>query len=170
VTVANAMPQINQLADVAYSQFFWLLLVLALIYFGIGRAMLPRIQSTVEARDRRIADDLAAAQAARAAADETEAAYRAGLEASRTEALKVAQAAKQSSARAAEERIRAANEATGQRVDEAEARIRAATQAALTKIEGVAAEAAREMVERLAGISVSDRDAAQAVKAAMADG
>ena len=164
------MPQINQLADAAYSQFFWLLLVLALLYFGIGRAMLPRILSTVEARDRRIADDLAAAQAARTAADETEAAYRAGIEASRAEALKLAQAAKQSSARTTEERIRAANEATGAKIGAAEARIREATQAALTEIEGVAAQAARDMVERLAGISVSDGDAARAVKAAMADG
>jgi len=56
------MPQINQLADVAWSQFFWLLLVLALIYFGIGRAMLPKIESTMAARDRQIADDLAAAE------------------------------------------------------------------------------------------------------------
>ena len=37
------MPQINQLGDVLYSQLFWLLLVLAVIYFGIGRAMLPKI-------------------------------------------------------------------------------------------------------------------------------
>ena len=55
------MPQLNQLADVAFSQFFWLLLTLGLIYFGIGRAMLPKIQSTVDARDKRIAEDLAAA-------------------------------------------------------------------------------------------------------------
>ncbi|HEX8215959.1 MAG TPA: ATPase, partial [Allosphingosinicella sp.] len=74
------MPQINQLADVAFSQFFWLLLVLGLIYFGIGRAMLPKIQSTVEARDRQIAGDIAAAQAAREAADATEAAYSARLD------------------------------------------------------------------------------------------
>jgi len=65
------MPQISQLALVAYSQFFWLLLVLALIYFGVGRFMVPKIQSTVDARDQRITGDLAAAQAARTAADET---------------------------------------------------------------------------------------------------
>ena len=52
------MPQLNQLALVAYSQLFWLLLVLAVIYFGIGKLMLPKIQSTVERRDRKIADDL----------------------------------------------------------------------------------------------------------------
>ena len=63
------MPQLEQLADVAYSQLFWLLLVLGIIYFGIGKAMLPKIQSTVDARDNRIAEDLAGAQADRAAAE-----------------------------------------------------------------------------------------------------
>jgi F-type H+-transporting ATPase subunit b len=164
------MPQLNQLALVAYSQFFWLLLVLAVIYFGIGKAMLPKIQSTVDSRDRRITDDLAAAQAARAGAEATEAAYRARMDESRAEALKVAQAAKVSSARTTEERIRAANEAIGAKVSAAEARIRTAAEAALSEIEGVAAEAAREMVERLAGVPVASDEAAQAVKVAMAHG
>ncbi|HEX2764751.1 MAG TPA: ATPase [Allosphingosinicella sp.] len=164
------MPQINQLAAVAYSQFFWLLVVLAIIYFGIGHFMVPRIQSTVDLRDRTIADDLEAAQAARAKADETEAAYRARIDESRAEALKVAQAAKASSAKAAEARVRAANEEIGAKVIAAEARIRGAADAALSEIEGVAAEAAREMVERLAGLSVGSDEAAAAVKAAMAHG
>jgi len=111
------MPQINQLALVAYSQFFWLLLVLALIYFGIGHAMLPKIQSTVDARDKRITDDLAAAQAARTAADETEAAYRARMDASRAEAMQVAQAARRASAKATEERMHAANAESGECYD-----------------------------------------------------
>jgi F-type H+-transporting ATPase subunit b len=164
------MPQINQLADVAYSQFFWLLLVLGLIYFGIGKAMLPKIQSTVAMRDQRIADDLAAAQAARQAADSTEAAYRARMDESRAEALKVAAAAKQSSAKATEERLRAANAETAAKVEAAEGRIRAATQSALAEIEDVAAEAARDLVQRLAGLSVSGEEAAAAVKAEMARG
>jgi F-type H+-transporting ATPase subunit b len=164
------MPQINQLAEVAFSQFFWLLLVLGAIYFGIGKAMLPKIQSTVDLRDRRIADDLAAAQAARAAADETEAAYRARIDATRAEALKVAAEAKQASARATEERMRAANAETETKVQAAEARIRASTEAALADIEGVAAEAVRDMVQRLAGIPVSDEEAASAVKAELAHG
>jgi F-type H+-transporting ATPase subunit b len=164
------MPQINQLADVAWSQFFWLLIVLGLIYFGIGRAMLPKIRSTVEMRDSRIAGDLAAAQAARAAAEETEAAYRARMDSSRSEAMKLAAEAKQASARSTEERLRAANSETEARVAEAEGRIRAATDAALADIEGVAAEAAQDLVSRLAGLSVSRDEAAEAVKAEMADG
>jgi F-type H+-transporting ATPase subunit b len=164
------MPQINQLADVAFSQFFWLLLVLGLIYFGIGRAMLPKIQSTVEARDRRIADDLAAAEAARATAESIDLAYRERLEAGRAEALKVAAAAKAESARATEARMQAANAETASRTEAAEARIRAAADEALAEIDRVAAEAAREMVQRLAGVTVSEEEAAAAVKAANAHG
>jgi F-type H+-transporting ATPase subunit b len=164
------MPQINQLALVAYSQFFWLLLVLALIYFGIGHAMLPKIQSTVDARDKRITDDLAAAQAARTGADETEAAYRARIDATRAEAMQVAQAARQASAKTTEARMHAANAESSAKVAAAEARIRAAADAALADIESMAAEAARDMVQRLAGLSVTAKDAAGAVKSAMAHG
>ena len=164
------MPQINQLALVAYSQFFWLLLVLALIYFGIGHAMLPKIRSTVDARDKRITDDLAAAQAARTGAEETEAAYRARMDASRAEAMQVAQAARQASAKATEERMHGANAESSAKIASAETRIHTATEAALADIESVAAEAARDMVQRLTAMSVTAKDAAAAVKAAMANG
>ena len=164
------MPQINQLSDVLFSQLFWLAITLAVIYFGIGRAMLPKIMSTMEARDGRISQDLAAAEAARRAADETEDAYRERINQSRAEALKVTAAAKQESARATEGRVREADSAIQEKVGAAEARLRAATDAALADIESVAAEAAQEMVARLAGLSVSRDDAAQAVKAATAHG
>jgi F-type H+-transporting ATPase subunit b len=161
------MPQINQLAEVAYSQFFWLLVVLAIIYVGIGHFMLPKIQSTIESRDKRIEDDLAAAQAARARADEVEAEYRARMDAGRGEAMKLVQEAKAAGARSGEERVRAAGEEIAGHVEAAEARIREASAAALGEIETVAAEAAQEMVERLAGLSVSPDRAAAAVKAAL---
>jgi F-type H+-transporting ATPase subunit b len=161
------MPQLNQLADVAWSQLFWLLLVLGIIYFGIGKAMLPKIQSTVDARDSRIAEDLAEAQRARAGADETQAAYRARMEQSRAEAMRVTQDAKLATARDAEARIRKADEKIAKKTEAAEAKLREATDAALADIENVAAEAAEEMVAKLAGLSVGRDRAAKAVKAAM---
>ena len=132
------MPQLNQLPLVAYSQFFWLLLVLALIYFGIGHAMLPKIQSTVDARDRRITDDLAAAQAARTGADETEAAYRARIDASRAEAMQVAQAARQASAKATEERMHAANAESAEKIEAMAANNRRRRKIFITEDEGAA--------------------------------
>jgi F-type H+-transporting ATPase subunit b len=92
------------------------------------------------------------------------------MDASRAEALKLASAAKASSAQAAEARIRAANDEIGAKIAAAEERIRAATDAALGDIESVAAEAAQDMVRLLAGVSVSSAEAARAAKAAMAHG
>jgi F-type H+-transporting ATPase subunit b len=162
------MPQLNQLAEVLYSQLFWLLLVLALLYFGVARAMVPKIQSTVDSRERRIAGDLAAAEAARRAADSTEEAYRARIDESRDEAMKVTRAAKQESARAGEARVKSADRALLEKTEAAEARLRDAAEAALGDIEAVAAEAAREMVARLARLSVAPGEAQQAVKAVLA--
>ena len=161
------MPQINQLGDVLYSQLFWLALTLAVIYFGVGRAMLPKIMGTVSQRDDRIAGDLAAAQAARAAADATEEAYRARIDESRADALKLAAAAKADAARATEARVHAADEGLRAKAEQAEARLKAATDAALADIETVAAEAAQDMAQRLAGLKVGKSEANRAVQAVM---
>ena len=59
------MPQLTQLSLVALSQFFWLLIGLGFVYFVVARAMVPKIQATVDAREEAITGDLAAAQRAR---------------------------------------------------------------------------------------------------------
>ena len=80
------MPQIEQLPYIFFSQLFWLAVVFGFIFFVIGRGMLPKIQGTVELRDAKIAEDLERAQAARAEAEETEAAWRARMDTARAEA------------------------------------------------------------------------------------
>ena len=159
------MPQINQLSEIFFSQLFWLAVVFGIIYFGIARGMVPKIQSTVEKRDSKIAEDLAKAQEARAAADETEADYRARLDASRGEAAQLAQEAKQAATRDTEAKVRKASEKIAAKTEAAEAKIRDKVEAARGEIEAVAAEAAREMVTRLTGIAVDREQAAAAVKA-----
>jgi len=164
------MPQIAQIDATFASQLFWLVISFGLIYLVIGRGMLPKISGTVEARDKRISDDLDAAQRARATADETEAAYRAKTEHNRAEALKLTQAAKAEAARDSEAQVKAADAEVGARIAEAEARIAAARDAALSDIEAVAADAARDLVARLSGASVTEAQAAKAVKAALSHG
>ena len=164
------MPQISQISEIFASQLFWLVLTFALIYFVIGRGMLPKIEATVEARDQRISGDIAAAEEARRVAEQVEEANRARAEANRAEAMKVTQAAKDEAARKAEVRIKAADAETAVRVEAEEARIRAASEAAMGDIETVAAEAAQDMVARLTGVTVSHDQAARAVKAALANG
>ena len=159
------MPQINQLPYIFASQLFWLAIVFGIIFFGIGRGMLPKIQGTVDGRDKKIAEDLARAQAARAGADETEAAWRARMDAARAEAGRLAQEAKQESARQTEAKVKAAADKIGLKVESAEKKIREALESARADIEAVAAAATQEMVARLTGIKVDRTEAAQAVKA-----
>ena len=159
------MPQIEQLPIIFFSQLFWLAVVFGIIFFAIGKGMLPKVQSTVEARDRKIADDLERAQAARAEAEETEAAWRARMDAARSDAARIAQEAKQASARDTEAKVKAAADKINLKVDKAEVKIREALDAARAEIEAVAAEATGEMVERLTGIKVEKSAAAAAVKA-----
>jgi len=163
------MPQLNQLALVANSQLFWLLLVLGVIYFGIGKGMLPKIQSTVDLRAKKIEDDLAAAEAARTAADETEAAYRARMDASRAEATKLTGKAKDDSAKTTEKKLAEADIAAGAKLAEAEGRIAAARSTAIKEIEAAGADLAREITKKVAGIEVTQDSAADAVKAVMAN-
>ena len=159
------MPQIEQLPTIFFSQLFWLALVFGFIFFVIGRGMLPKIQGTVELRDAKIAEDLERAQAARAEAEETEAAWRARMDTARAEAARLAQEAKQESARETEARVKAAADKISLKVEKSEAKIRDAVSSARAEIEAVAAEATQELVARLTGISVPKQEAAAAVKA-----
>jgi len=163
------MPQLNQLAEVLYSQLFWLLLTLAVMYFGIGRGMLPRILSTVDARNDRIAGDLAAAERAKAEAEATEEAYRLSMDQARAEALKVTQAAKAKTAKDAETRLHAADAELAAKAATAEASLQAASAAAVKDIESIAAQATSEIVAKLTGMKLGAADATKAVKAAMAN-
>jgi F-type H+-transporting ATPase subunit b len=159
------MPQLSQLSEVYLSQFLWLAVALGFIFFVIARGMVPKIQATVEARESKIAGDLERAQAARKEADETEAAWRARMDVARSEAARIAQEAKQSSARETETKVKAAADKINLKLESAEGRIREAVVAARAEIEAVAADAAQQMVARIAGINVDRTDAASAVKA-----
>ncbi|MEO6581686.1 MAG: ATPase [Sphingomicrobium sp.] len=157
------MPQLTQLSDVILSQLFWLAITLGFIYFVIGRGMVPRIQSTVDKRDQQIADDLAAAELAKAKADETEAAYRQRMDSSRAEAMKTTAAAKQEAARKIEKLVAKANAANQAKLEKAETRIRAASEAARAEIAQAAAEMTQDVVAKVAGIKVGKDEALKAV-------
>ena len=159
------MPQIEQLPFIFFSQLFWLAVVFGVIYFGIARGMVPKIRSVVDDRDKKIGEDLAAAQRARDEAEAAEAVYRERIEASRSVALKVAQQAKQEVALDTEKRLKVIDEQIGARAAEAEARIRAAADEALRELEPVAAEAASQLVSKLTGQNVPASEAQPTVKA-----
>jgi F-type H+-transporting ATPase subunit b len=159
------MPQLSQLSEVYLSQLFWLAVALGFIFFVIARGMVPKIQATVDQREGKIAADLERAQAARKEADETEAAWRARMDAARAEAARLTQEAKNESARQTEAKVKKAADKINAKAEAAEGKIRDALAAARSEIEAVAADATQQMIERLTGLKVDKKEAAQAVKA-----
>lgn len=164
------MPQIAQLAETYASQVFWLLIFFGITFFVIGMGMVPKIMGTVELRDAQITGDLAAAQAARDAANAQEEAWRQRENENRAAAQAVIAEAKASAAKASEAKLAKTQERLDARLAEAEGEIAAARSNAMAEIETVAAEAAQDIVARLAGAKVDKRSARSAVKEALAHG
>jgi F-type H+-transporting ATPase subunit b len=161
------MPQIAQLSATYASQIFWILLVFGFVFFVIGKGMVPKVMATVEARDKQIASDLAAAEQARSAADAEEEAWRKRENENRAKAQAIISAAKADAAKTTESRLAEVNARLDTRIDEADVRIAASRDAAMSEIEAVAAEAAGDIVTRIAGITVDDATARAAVQSAM---
>ena len=164
------MPQIEQIAETLSSQVFWLLVFFGLTFVLVGLGMVPKILGTVEMRDNQIAGDLAAAQAARDAADSEEAAWRTRENANRAAAQALIGEAKAKAAAANAAKLAAAQATLDARLAEAEAAIEAARTSAMAEVEGVAADVARDIVARVAGADINPATAQAAVQKVMAHG
>ena len=163
------MPQIAQLAETWSSQVFWLLVFFGITFFVIGKGMVPKVMDTVAQRDGQIAADLAAAKAARDAADEQEEAWRVKDE-NRAAAQAIVAKAKDEAAAKSEKKLKAAQARIDKKLADAEAQIEEARSAALAEVEAVAADAAQDIVKTLAGVKVTKPVATKAVKEQMAHG
>ena len=161
------MPQLSQLGLVYQSQWFWLLLVLAVIYFFVGRGIVPKVEATVDQRDAQIAADLAEAERLRAEADTTEEAWRAKINGAHAEAQALAHDAKDRSLRETEQRVSAADKTLAAKAEEAARALDEARRSALAEIESLAADAAHDIVAKLTGEQVNDKAARKAVAGAL---
>jgi F-type H+-transporting ATPase subunit b len=150
--------------DVAWwpGQMVWLLLVFVVLLALMKLIFVPRVSGAIEARDGRIAEDIAQArrlkdeaqaQAAQAASETAQA--RAGAQKLAAEAKARAQAA--ATARQAQEEDRLA-----QTTATAEEGIRAAREQALAHVRDIAADTAQAIVERLSGRPASAAEVQQA--------
>ena len=164
------MPQLSQIGEIYASQLFWLAIVFALIYFGIGKAMVPKVEATIDDRAARVAGDLAAAQAARAAATGSDEAYETGMDTARTQAAKAVGDAQARATAASEARLKASDAETETRLHTAGERIAAAKTSALAEVEEATVEAVQAIVAKLSGVEVDRAAAATRVKAEMAHG
>lgn len=160
------MPQLSQLVLVYQSQWFWLLIVIGVIYFFVGKGIVPKVEATVDQRDAKIADDLSEAERLRAEADQAEEDWRNNLNAAHADAQALIASAKEKAAKDTEKRLAAADKRLAKKLDESAAALDGARRSALAEVEGIASDAAREMVTKLTGVSVDEADARKAVAGA----
>jgi len=147
------------------SQIFWLLISFAALYFLLARTALPKIGAVLEARQRKMDDDLERATELELQAKEALIAYEAELDAAREQAQSaIRQATDEMAADAERQQQKLAAKLTAD-VEAAEKRIAAARKDALASIQQVANEAARAATARLIGVDVDEAQAREAVAA-----
>ena len=161
------MPQIAQIMETYGSQLFWLVICFGLIYLVIGRGMMPKIQGTVQMREKRIADDAAAARLAHNQADELEETYKVRQAEARDAAHGVVVAARNKASKNAERRLGDADKRVAETLAAAEAELHSQRDAALSELENSATEAAQDIFAKLTGSKVTKTQARSAVKGAM---
>lgn len=163
------MPQFDQILATYSSQIFWMLIVFGLIFFTVGYGMLPKIEANVDARDRKIAADLAAAQKARDEADGLSSGTDAELTTARAAAQAKAAEAKTKASKDTEARMAKAKADVDAKLAAAEMDLSKAKAKAMDSIESLAAEAAADIVAKVSGAAVTKPQAASAVKAALSN-
>jgi F-type H+-transporting ATPase subunit b len=145
------------------SQVLWLTLSFVLLYVLVWKLILPRVGSILESRSQRIADDLAMAERNKAEADAAIAAYEKSLAEARARAQSLANDVRQKQVAQAEETRKTLEQQLNRKLAEAEKAITATKNAAMTKVAGIASDAAAAIVERLIGKGPDPKDVAAAV-------
>lgn len=152
------------------SQLFWLVIAFGGLYLLMKRVAVPRIGGILEARENRIAGDLAEAGRMKTESEAAIAAYEEALAAARQNAHQIGQKARDE-AKAEVDADRAKTEAgLNDKLAAAEAEIAKVKQAALAGVDAIAKDAVETMVEVLVGAKVEKAEIARAVEAAMAEG
>lgn len=163
------MPQLDQLALVYQSQWFWLAIVLGTIFVVVGMWIVPKVETTVEDRDAKIAADLEEAQRMQDEAEASEEAWRAKVNEARADAQATTAKAKEKAQADIEKKVAKADAEIATKIDAATAELAAARAAALAELESVATEATQDIVAKLTGSSVAEADARKAVAGVLAN-
>jgi F-type H+-transporting ATPase subunit b len=147
------------------SQLFWLAVTFGLLMFLLAKVLLPRVGSILEDRSNRIADDLDNAARMQRDAERAEKAYDQALSDARAKAHNVSETTRASVSAEITSELEAAEAGFIEQMSVAEAKIRDMRTKALSSVEDIAAETAKNLVEKLGKASINLTTARKAVKA-----
>ncbi|MFN8680680.1 F0F1 ATP synthase subunit B' [Paracoccus sp. P2] len=146
---APGMPQLD--FTTFGNQIFWLLVILAVIYWVLSRIALPRIGGVISDRQGAITGDLMAAEEFKQKAKEAEAAYDRALADARAEAGKIVAANKAEIQKELDAAIAHADAEIAARAAESEKRIGEIRASAIEDARNVAREVTAALVENFGG-------------------
>jgi F-type H+-transporting ATPase subunit b len=148
-TPGGAFPPFD--ATWAVSTLFWLAVVFGALYWLMSRRGLPQVEGILAERAKRIAGDLALAAGAQKQAEEASKAYDEAVAKARADAQAIAGKARDEASAAADAKRREVEADLFKRLAAAEATIAESKAAAMANVDGIAAETAAVIVERLTG-------------------
>jgi len=145
------------------SQLFWLAITFVLLYVLMAKLALPRVGSIIDARQKRIADDVAEASRLKTESDAAVATYEKALADARSRAQVIANETRERQQAQADERRKTLEKDLNAKLAEAEKTISATKQAAMSNVRTIAEDATRAIVERLIGEAPNESVVAAAV-------
>ncbi len=159
------MPQLDP--AVWPTQLIWLAITFIACYLVIWRIALPRIGDVLEARQRKLDDDLKKATALKEEAETILAEYEKMRADAQAEAHAVLRKAQDGMKAEAERQNSEVAAKLAKQTEEAEARIAQAKSAALSSLEGTVTEVVAAATEKLIGVKAGDQEIVRAVTEVM---
>jgi len=149
------------------TQVFWLVVCFVALLILMWTVGLPRVRRVLEARQKRMSDDLELADKFKREAEAALKAYEAALAEARANAHALLAETQAKLSDEAAKRRAALDEELAGRLSEAETRIRQAREQALANVREVASDVARAATSRLIGVEPSSQSSEAAIDAAM---
>ena len=159
------MPQLD--INTYLPQVFWLVITFIALFLIMWKIAVPAITNTLEARQKRMEDNLDKAAQAKKEAEETLAAYENAMAEARAGAQGIINEATKQFSEEAEKREAEMAEELGRKIAASEAEIRKAIDAAMEHVRDVAVEVAGAALKRLTGDAPDEKDLGKAVDQAM---
>lgn len=132
-------------------QLVWLTIFFAILYFGIVRLTLPKVDKVMAAREDKVSGDLAEAEKAKADADGIAETHAAELASAHEQALASLNEARNAAKLKAEKKLAAANIKLDKKLEAAAAELASARDSALGTVGTLASELAGDIVGQLTG-------------------
>jgi len=155
------MPQLD--FSTYLPQVFWLIVTFTALLLIMWKIAVPGIANTLEARQKRMEDNLDKAAQAKKEAEETLAAYESAMAEARTEAQAIINEASKRISDEAGGREAKMAEDLNRKIAASKEEIQNAVNAAMENVRDVAIEIAAAAVERLTGDAPDDKDLNKAV-------